>query len=98
MGHRQPQAFTGIVLYLRRGIVLGFHCHGRTALGGDEHVGMAARMVWKYLGRFGEHRATRQHSADNNGQGVVGVGFGLVWHENRIEVPRFRVKHTTRVT
>ena len=73
-------------------------CHGRTALIGDEHVGMAARMVQEYLGRFGEHPATEQHSAYHNGQGLVGVGFGLVWHENRIKAPRYRVKRTTLVT
>lgn len=52
-------------------------------------------VVREYLGRFGEHRATRQHSTDNNGQGIVGIGFGLVRYETRIGVLRFIVKRTT---
>ena len=52
-------------------------------------------VVREYLGRFGEHRATRQHSTDNNGQGIVGIGCGLVKYETRIGVLRFIVKRTT---
>ncbi len=57
--------------------VLRFDDHRGTARCGNQHVGMAARVVGEGLGILGAHLAARQHAAEQVSQGIVGVGFSL---------------------
>ena len=60
--------------------VLRFDDHRGTARCGNQHVGMAARVVGEGLGILGAHLAARQHAAEQVSQGIVGVGFSLARH------------------
>ena len=60
--------------------ILGFDDHGGTARRGNEHVGMAARVVGEGLGILGEDLATGHHAAKQVSQGAIGVWLGLSGH------------------